>query len=112
MRALAVLALMLMLAGCGSSRRASEVEPQGFLGDYSMLTAGDEGEAVLRYVNKSAAWATYDKVLVEPVVVLGSSGTRDIPEEDLQTAANFLYAQLREELGKDFELVDVPGPRR
>ena len=42
MRALAVLAIMLMLAGCGSSRRASEVEPQGFLGDYSMLMAGDE----------------------------------------------------------------------
>ena len=110
MRALAVLVIMLMLAGCGSSRRAGEVEPQGFLGDYSMLTAGDEGQAVLRYVNTSAEWAKYDKVLVEPVVVLGSSGTRDIPEEDLQTAANFLYAQLQQELGQDFELVDVPGP--
>ena len=110
MLALAVLAIMLMLVGCGSSRRANEVEPQGFLGDYSMLTAGDEGQAVLRYVNTSAEWARYDKVLVEPVVVLGSSGTRDIPEEDLQTAANFLYAQLRQELGQDFELVDAPGP--
>jgi Protein of unknown function (DUF3313) len=99
-----------MLVGCGTSRRANEVEPQGFLGDYSMLTPGEEGQAVLRYVNRDADWARYDKVLVEPVVVLGSPGTQDIPEEDLQTAANFLHAQLRQELGKDFELVDTAGP--
>jgi len=110
MRALAVLAIVLMLAGCGSSRRAKEVEPQGFLGDYSMLTPGAEGQAVLRHVNTGADWAKYDKVLVDPVVVLRSPGAEDIPEADLQTAANFLYAQLCQELGKDFQLVDAPGP--
>jgi Protein of unknown function (DUF3313) len=110
MRALAVLAIMLMMVGCGSSRRAKDVEPQGFLDDYSMLTAGAEGQAVLRYVSPSAEWTKYDKVLVEPVAVLGSPGTRDIPAEDLQTAANFLYAQLRQELRQDFELVDAPAP--
>jgi hypothetical protein len=80
MRALAVLAIVLMLAGCGSSRRAKEVEPQGFLGDYSMLTPGAEGQAVLRHVNTGADWAKYDKVLVDPVVVLRSPGAEDIPE--------------------------------
>jgi hypothetical protein len=110
MRALTILALLLMLVGCGTSRRASEVEPQGFLGDYSMLTSGEQGQAVLRYVNQDSDWASYDRVLVEPVVVLRSPGTQDIPEEDLQTAANFLHAQLRQELGKDFELVDAPAP--
>jgi hypothetical protein len=110
MRALAFLAIMLMLAGCGSSRQANEVEPQGFLGDYSMLTPGEQGQAVLRYVNQDADWAQYDKVLVEQVVVLRSPEAQAIPEEDLQTAANFLYAQLRQELGKDFELVDAPAP--
>ena len=110
MRALAVLAIVLMLVGCGSSRRAKEAQPQGFLGDYSMLTPGAEGEAVLRYVNPDADWAKYDKVLVDPVTVWGSARAEGIPEADLQTAANFLYAQLRQELGKDFTLVDAPGP--
>jgi hypothetical protein len=95
MRALAVLAIVLMLAGCGSSRRADEALPQGFLGDYSMLTPGAEGEAVLRYVNADADWAKYDKVLIEPVAVWRSAKTGDIPEKDLQTAANFLYNQLQ-----------------
>jgi Protein of unknown function (DUF3313) len=83
MRALAVLALMLMVAGCGASRRADDVLPQGFLGDYSMLTSGAEDEAILRYVNTGADWAKYDKVLIEPVAVWGSRGAQAIPEEDL-----------------------------
>jgi hypothetical protein len=110
MRVLAVVAIVLILAGCGSSRRADEALPQGFLGDYSMLTPGAEGEAVLRYVNTGADWAKYDKVLVDPVTVWGSTRTRDIPEADLQTAANFLHTELQRELGKDFQLVNAPEP--
>jgi hypothetical protein len=82
----------------------------GFLGDYAMLTPGAEGEAVLRYVNTDADWAKYDKVLIEPVAVWRSASTGDIPEKDLQTAANFLYHQLQRELGQDFQLVNTPGP--
>jgi hypothetical protein len=110
MRALVFLAIMLMLAGCGTSRRADEVEPQGFLGDYSMLTPGAEGQVVLRYVNTDADWAKYDKVLIDPVTVWGSGRDRDIPEADLQTAANFMHTELQRELGKDFELVSAPAP--
>ena len=110
MRALAILAIMAFLAGCGSSRRVDDVRPQGFIGDYSLLTPGAEGEAVLRYVNTGADWAKYDKVLVDPVTVWGSARAGGIPEEDLQTAANFLYAQLQQELGKDFQLVTAPEP--
>jgi len=110
MRTLAIVAIMLLLAGCGTSRRAQEVEPQGFLGDYSMLTPGEEGQAILRYVNPNADWAKYDKVLVDPVTVWGSARTRDIPEADLQTAANFLHTELQRELGKDFQLVTAPAP--
>jgi hypothetical protein len=110
MRSLAILAIMLMVAGCGSSRRADEVQPQGFLGDYSMLTAGEEGQVILRYVNPDADWARYDKILIDPVTVWGLARTRDIPEADLQTAANFMHTELQRELGKDFQLVDAPGP--
>jgi hypothetical protein len=88
MRALAILAIMVVLAGCGSSRRAVDVEPQGFIGDYSKLTPGSEGEAVLRYVNTGADWAKYDKGLIEPVAVWGSRGADAIPEEGRTSAAS------------------------
>jgi hypothetical protein len=75
-----------------------------------MLTPGAEGQVVLRYVNADADWAKYDKVLIDPVTVWGSGRTRDIPEADFQTAANFLHTELQRELGKDFQLVNAPGP--
>jgi hypothetical protein len=103
-------ALLLLLAGCGSSRQASNVEPRGFLGDYSKLTPGGKGEAALRYVDADARWARYDKLIIEPVEVWDAAQSRDISEQDMQTQANVLYDQLRLELGKDFELVDRPGP--
>jgi hypothetical protein len=61
-------------------------------------------------VNTDADWAKYDKVLIDPVTVWGSGRDRDIPEADLQTAANFMHTELQRELGKDFELVSAPAP--
>lgn len=110
MRTVVLLVIAVALAGCGSSRPVRDVQPQGFLGDYSRLTPGAEGEAALRYINPDVQWASYDKVIVAPVTVWQSPATANIPEADLKTAADHLYAQLRQELGKDFQLVDQPGP--
>jgi hypothetical protein len=55
-------------------------------------------------------WASYRKVIVAPVTVWQSPATANIHDADLKAAADYLYAQLRNELGKDFELVDQPGP--
>ncbi len=110
MRVAVLLLAAVVLAGCGSSRPVRNVQPQGFLGDYSRLTPGAEGEAALRYFKPDVNWASYRKVIVAPVTVWQSPSTANIPEADLKTAADYLYAQLRQELGKDFQLVDRPGP--
>jgi hypothetical protein len=109
-RVAVLLAVAVVVAGCGSSRPVRNVQPQGFLGDYSQLTSGAEGEAALRYINPDVDWASYRKVIIAPVTVWQSPGTADIHDADLKTAADYLYAQLRTELGKDFQLVDQPGP--
>ena len=110
MRAVVLLAVAVALAGCGSSRPVRDVQPQGFLGDYSRLTPGGAGEAALRYIKPDVQWASYDKIIVAPVTVWQSPATANIHDTDLKTAADYLYAQLRQELGKDFQLVDQPGP--
>jgi hypothetical protein len=110
MRVAVLLLAAIVLAGCGSSRPVRHVQPQGFLGDYSRLTPGAEGEAALRYINPDVNWASYRKVIVAPVTVWQSPATANIHDADLKTAADYLYAQLRTELGKDFQLVDQPGP--
>jgi hypothetical protein len=109
-RVAVLLLAAVVLAGCGSSRPVRNVLPQGFLGDYSRLTPRAEGEAALRYINPDVNWASYRKVIVAPVTVWQSPATASIHDADLKTAADYLYAQLRNELGKDFQLVDQPGP--
>src|SRR4029453_17222357 len=110
MRSLILLAVAVALAGCGSSRPVRNVQPQGFLGDYSRLTPGAEGQAALRYINPDVNWASYRKVIIAPVTVWESPANANIHDADLKTAADYLYAQLRDQLGKDFQLVDQPGP--
>jgi Protein of unknown function (DUF3313) len=74
MMRITMVAVVLILAACGSSRPVRDVQPQGFLGDYSQLTRGAAGEAGLRYINADADWASYDKVIVEPVQVWAAGG--------------------------------------
>ena len=49
----------------------------GLLGnDCNRLTAGQEGQAALRYVNPTASWAQYQKILIEPVTFWGGDATK------------------------------------
>ena len=112
MRMTVLLLAALVLVGCGSSRQVRNVEPQGFLGDYSRLTPGGSGEAALRYINSDVDWAAYDKVIDEPVTVWTSGGTTAVPEQDLKTAADYLYAQLLGTRGPRFRTSRTAQIRR
>ena len=69
------MAVVALISGCAATQQTSTAEPAGFLGDYSMLQKGEEGQAQLRYINQSATWANYKKVVVDPVTVwLGKDG--------------------------------------
>src|SRR5271169_7117235 len=81
---LSVLLSGLVLAGCAQTvapgpnivqRAQGETPapppPTGFLGnDYSLMTppaAGSDQQAMLRYVNPTANWSSYNKVMISPV---------------------------------------------
>jgi hypothetical protein len=83
----------------------------GFLGDYSELQKGSGDQAQLVYVNPNADFIKYTKVLIDPVVVfvVPKGDLTKMPEEDLQACINYLYAAVRDRLGKDYEIVDQPA---
>jgi Protein of unknown function (DUF3313) len=82
----------------------------GLLGsDCNRLTAGQEGQAALRYVNPAASWSQYQKILIEPVTFWGSDTTQ-VSAADQQALVNYFQQVLREELGKKFQLADQVGP--
>lgn len=87
--------------------------PSGFLGnDYSLLTPPAEGsdqEAMLRYINPSANWSSYNKIMVAPVTFWAADDSK-VSAADQQALCDYAYSVLVKDLGKNFTIVDQPGP--
>jgi hypothetical protein len=82
----------------------------GFFGtDVLLLQAGKEGQAAMVYVNPSAQFSKYNKILLEPVEFWDSANSSVSPADQHMLTAYF-YNQLKENLQKDFTLVDQGGP--
>jgi hypothetical protein len=109
------------LAGCiaigcasdtGQQQQASRVVKTSFLKNYSELQSGKEGQALMRYVDPEADFSRYDRIKLDPVMVFTAAGSSlaDLPVEDVQALVDHLDASLRRSLGRDYELVERPGP--
>ena len=73
---LAFSCVAILAAGCASTKQARSVGHSGFLGDYSQLKpASKPSDSLLTYANPLAKWASYDKVILDPVMVWKSSET-------------------------------------
>jgi hypothetical protein len=114
---LAALCLAALASACTTTQQVpikpAEVQTGnkcGLLGsDCNRLTAGQEGQAALRYVNPDAPWSQYQKILIEPVTFWGSDSTQ-VSAADQQALVDYFQQVLREELSKKFPLADQVGP--
>lgn len=108
------LGLMLGVSACTPIKQARNVEESGFLGDYSALREGQNGEALKIYLNPKyqQTCKTYDKVLIEPVGIwVGkNSDMATISPDDRQMLVNHLHGSLVNELGKHYRIVRTPQP--
>ena len=95
---------VITIGACSSTKQSQidDVETSGFLGDYSMLEKGEEGQALLRYIKKDHKFSKYTKVMLKPVSVWAS---KDMSEEELtleekqefaDTYFTVLYKQISE----------------
>jgi hypothetical protein len=76
--------------------------PSGFLGsDYSLLA--------LVYTNMNANFTSYNKIMVAPVTFWAADDSK-VSAADQQSLCNYAYNTMVKELGKNFTLVDQPGP--
>ncbi|MGB6553659.1 MAG: DUF3313 family protein [Candidatus Binataceae bacterium] len=125
-RLLSVLVAGLLLAGCSQTaapepsviqRATGETPapppPTGFLGnDYSLLTPPAEGsdqKAMLRYVNPSANWGSYNKIMIAPVTFWANDDSK-VSAADQQALCDYAYNVFVKDLEKNFVIVDQPGP--
>ena len=106
---------LLTLSACTTTQKASVNQANlncAFLGsDCSLLTTGGKDQVSLRYVNSTPAtpWSQYNKILIDPVTFWGGSSTQ-ISASDQQMLVNYFSQQLKEKLGKKFEIVNQAGP--
>ena len=109
-----LLSALALLIGCttSQSKQARTVEKSGFLGDYSMLSRGGEGEALLFYENPEANWPSYNKIFLAPVAYYGGRETypKGFTRADLQKLVNRFYYILYNDLAEDYQMVDEPAP--
>lgn len=103
----------LLLSAC-SSRQELAVSPSGFLGDYSKLTPGGEGYAVMLWYKKDIDLRPYDKVILDPVRVYlkGEAANRGIEPQELAELTKFYEAELMTALtrGNGYARTSTPGP--
>lgn len=103
----------LLLSGCTVTQKApleqSEVRCGLLASDCHKLQAGGKDQASFRYVNPAAKWGQYSKVMIEPVTFWGGEST-SVSAADQQALMNYFSQQLREQLGKKFQIVEQPGP--
>lgn len=111
--AIAALGLV-FLAGCTTVQKAPVTQSDircGLIGKYcDKLTPGTDEQASLRYVNPKAQWTQYTKAMIDPVSVFGSIERKQLSQSDEQAIINYFQQTLRDHYGKNFQLVDQPGP--
>jgi len=81
----------------------------GFLGDYTKLQVGSENQAAYRYVNPSVNWTQYHAIIIAPVTFWGADNS-DVSPQDQETLCDYFHKSLVDHLGKNFQIVDQPGP--
>jgi len=111
-RILMLAAIPVVVAGCAATRQSQNVEPSGFLADYSQLREGRGEQALLIYINPQANFASYDRVIVDPITIWTRPGAEiaDVPRDELQHLADYLHSALRTQLQLDFTLAERAQP--
>jgi len=108
--------LLLGLTGCATTRQQSKGTPEvsGFLGDYSQLHEGTNGQAKLVYWAPDVNWAKYTKVWIKPIELWKAddpdSPMNKISPENQQHLIDLLNTALYNALSTNFMIVDSGGP--
>jgi hypothetical protein len=109
---LVALVVLPLLTSCSTTHQARSVSESGFLGNYSQLKPGNDDQALLRYVYPNTNWAKYTKVIIDPVSIYAGkdSSLAKADQEERQALASYFSAALHEQLMKDYQVVNYPGP--
>ena len=111
-RAAAIAAAVMLVAGCASDNMPTQTEYSGFLKDYSNLqqTSDPNGQTFLRYVNPKLSPANYNAVIVEPITMYPKAEPSDqLSEATIDQIRSYGTTCLRQAIGSRVRVVEAPG---
>jgi hypothetical protein len=109
------LAVAAALGACAPTKQVAMEKPppaSAVLPDPSLLRKGTSGEADQVYVNSSAKWASYTKIILDPVTIWtgpGSDMAKASPKVQKALADSF-YTDLHNAAAKRCQMVTEPSP--
>ena len=110
-RAAFIAGITLLLGGCGASYQARSVEiKNAVLVNPDILKKGSESQALYRYVAPNVNIKAYSKIMIDPVIVKKDGTLSQEALADYQKLANNAHVFLKEEMGKDYQVVNSPEP--
>ena len=110
LRPFSAFTIALLLVACAPTRQPrGEVQTSGFLRDYSILKAGGDDQAKLRYVDTATDFSEYQEVLVESVTLMSGPELAKLKPEVKQALVGHAYEALVTALGRSFTIVKEPG---
>jgi hypothetical protein len=96
----------------GATKEITDVQPVGgFLPNPSLLNPGGSGQAALVYRNPTANFASYDKMMLDPVMIWAppDSQLNTVPPAQRQAVADTFYSDLHNALKKRCQMVASPA---
>jgi uncharacterized protein DUF3313 len=97
----------------GSTKQMRDVRPvRGFLPKPGLLRPGASGQAALVYINPTANFAAYSKVMLDPVAIWTTpdSALNRVPQNQRRAVANKFYSGLFNTVSKRCQMVRTPSP--
>lgn len=97
----------------GATKQIDQVQPvNGFLPSPSLLQPGGNGRAALYYVNDQVPMSSYNKIMLDPVQIWTSPGSKlsAVPAKQRNAAANTFYSDLFTALNQNCAMTNTAGP--
>ena len=108
---LIIMSILLVVSACASTRSYRDVEKSGFLGsDAAKLKKGDKDQPALVYLKPGVDWASYNKMLLDPVTFWRPPETKNqgVSHQDIQTVVDYFYPLIYQKFSQQMEMVKIP----
>jgi len=107
-----VILTVMLLGACATTKEGEVLGHTGFLRAPQLLAAGKPGQAQQVYIKTEVDWASYDKVLLDPVTLWRGkeSQMKGVTATQSQQMADYFYSLIHAALAKDYQMVSSPAP--